>query len=114
METHLMNLYDNPFQKIKEGKKTVEMRLFDEKRKKIKIGDRIIFNNLETNEKIKVEITGIKTFMSFEELYNSYDKIAMGYSQNEKANPKDMEIYYSKEEQEKFGVCGIEIQLEEE
>ena len=108
-----MNLHNNPFQKIKEGKKTVEIRLFDDKRKELNIGDEIVFNNRETNEKIRVEITEIKIFKSFEELYKNYDKIAMGYNQNEKANPEDMEIYYTKEDQEKFGVCGIEIKLKE-
>ena len=35
----------------------------------------------------------------------------MGYSEDEEAKPEDMELYYSKEEQEKYGVVGIEIQL---
>ena len=33
----------------------------------------------------------------------------MGYKENDVADPKDMEKYYSKEEQEKYGVLGIEI-----
>ena len=35
----------------------------------------------------------------------------MGYSEDEDADPKDMEQYYSKEEQDKYGVVGIEIKL---
>ena len=35
----------------------------------------------------------------------------MGYNENEIANPKDMEQYYSKEEQDKYGVLGIEIKV---
>ena len=33
----------------------------------------------------------------------------MGYSKDEIASPDDMEEYYSKEEQEKYGVLGIKI-----
>ncbi len=35
----------------------------------------------------------------------------MGYDKNDIANPKYMEQYYSKEEQEKYGVIGIEIKV---
>ena len=33
----------------------------------------------------------------------------MGYSEDEIADPKDMEQYYSMEEQNKYGVLGIKI-----
>lgn len=33
----------------------------------------------------------------------------MGYAEDEPAESKDMEVYYSKEEQDKYGVLGIEI-----
>lgn len=39
---HLMKLQPSPFEKIKDGTKTIEMRLFDDKRRKIQIGDTII------------------------------------------------------------------------
>lgn len=35
----------------------------------------------------------------------------MGYDKDDIANPKDMEKYYSKEKQEKYGVIGIEIRV---
>ena len=35
--THYMNLWDDSFQAIKEGWKTIEMRLLDEKRVAIKL-----------------------------------------------------------------------------
>ncbi len=35
----------------------------------------------------------------------------MGYDKNDIANPKDIEQYYSKEEQEKYGVIGIAIKV---
>lgn len=33
----------------------------------------------------------------------------MGYKEDEEANPDDMEQYYTKENQEKYGVIAIEI-----
>ena len=35
----------------------------------------------------------------------------MGYGEGEIANYKDMELYYPKEEQEKYGVVAIEIEF---
>ena len=46
--THSMQLTPSPFQMIKEGTKTIELRLFDEKRRKIQIGDIIEFSNTDT------------------------------------------------------------------
>ncbi|UKI28983.1 MAG: DUF3850 domain-containing protein [Clostridium sp.] len=49
---HEMRLNNEPFNKIKEGTKTVELRLLDEKRKKtLRVGDKIIFTNRTNNEK---------------------------------------------------------------
>lgn len=38
---HYMKLYNEPFQMIKKGEKTIELRLNDEKRRKLKKGDTI-------------------------------------------------------------------------
>lgn len=106
---HNMNLNNRPFKSIKEGTKTIELRLNDEKRKLLTVGDYIEFTNRVTNEKLLVEVIDLFKYNSFEELYKHFNKIEMGYSINEEANPKDMENYYSKEEQEKYGVLGIKI-----
>ena len=45
------------------------------------------------------------------DLYERFDKVKLGYSQNEIANPEDMQEFYPLEEQEKYGVVGIEIEL---
>ncbi len=49
---HYMNLWDDSFQAIKEGWKTIEMRLFDEKRAIISVNDTIEFTNTKTKEKM--------------------------------------------------------------
>lgn len=105
-----MKLNNGPFNSIKDGTKTIEMRLNDEKRQLLKVNDLIEFTNRETSEKLVVKIKNLHHYPSFEELYKHFDKVTLGYKENEKADPKDMEEYYSKEEQEKYGVLGIEIE----
>lgn len=115
LETYLRNttidmkLQTKPFELIKNKNKNIEMRLYDEKRQKIKIGDKIVFTNIETNEKIEVMVIGLHIFSSFEELYKHFDKEELGYFKNEVADFRDMQKYYSKEDEEKYGVVGIEV-----
>lgn len=45
MMTYEMNLNRQPFDMIKSGRKTIELRLNDEKRKNIMAGDRISFTS---------------------------------------------------------------------
>ncbi len=108
---HIMRLNNGPFELIKAGTKTVELRLNDEKRRLIKENDIIEFENRVTEEKIEVKVLKLHNYDSFEELYKHFDKVSIGYGQDEEANPMDMEEYYSKEEQDKYGVLGIEISL---
>lgn len=108
---HEMRLNNEPFNSIKSGTKTIEMRLYDEKRRLIKIGDIIEFTNRVTEEKICVDVVKLHIFNNFNELYKYFDKVLLGYNKNEEANPNDMIKYYSKEEQKEYGVVGIEIKL---
>jgi len=108
-----MKLHPTPFEMIKSGKKTIELRLYDEKRQQVKTGDNIIFTNTATGEILNTTILKLHRFDTFDELYNSLPLLICGYTTEnvEKANPADMEQYYSKEEQEKYGVVGIELRL---
>lgn len=109
-----MNLNNGPFNHIKAGTKTIEVRLNDEKRQLLKEKDLIEFTNRTTLETILVEIVKLHKYSNFDELYKHFDKISLGYGEDEIANPKDMERYYSKEEQEKYGVLAIKIRTIEE
>lgn len=111
---HYMKLKTEPFNKIRSGIKTIELRLLDEKRKLVKIGDEIEFTNLENHdEKIDVRVLTIHKFESFVELYKILPLDKCGYLKSELsiANPADMEKYYSIEEQSQYGVVGIEFEL---
>lgn len=108
---HEMNLNNEPFMSIKSGTKTIELRLNDEKRQKLNVNDIIEFTNKDTLDKICAVVKKLHYYSSFEELYEHFDKISLGYKESEEANHKDMEKYYSLEEQKKYGVVGIEIEL---
>ena len=111
---HKMRLHNDPFIKIKNGTKTVELRLNDEKRSLVKVGDTIEFTNRSNDEKLLVDVTDIKKYNSFNELYKDFNKIEMGYNEEDIVDPKDMEKYYTKEEQDKYGVLGITIKIKED
>lgn len=107
--THKMNLWNDSFLTIKNKTKTIEMRLCDEKRSVISIGDVIQFTNTKTGEIMECIVTNLYRYKDFYELYKHHDKISIGYSENEIANPNHMLAYYSAENIEKYGVLGIEI-----
>ena len=109
--TFEMNLHPEPFELIKNGHKDIEMRLYDDRRKDIKIGDTIVFTNNQTLETLEVEVINLYQFPSFVELYNSFDKTRLGYREDEIANPKDMEKYYSPDRILRYGVIAIQIRL---
>lgn len=106
-----MKLNDQPFNRIKNGFKKIEMRLYDEKRELLRPRDVIRFTNNTTGEQISAEIVSLHIFSSFDELYRRFDKIELGYLPNETATHTDMEKYYTKDMQDKYGVVGIEIKL---
>ena len=108
---HEMNLHPGPFLSIKNKTKTIEMRLNDEKRSLIKIGDSIVFTNNVSGETLEVEVIDIKKYRDFKELYKDYNKIEIGYDEDEAPKPSDMEMYYSKEKIEKYGTLAIRISV---
>ena len=76
---HKMTLWNDPFDLIKSGMKTVEMRLNDEKRQSINVGDTLSFTNVKTNEVINVLVIEKVIYKDFYDLYKHYDKISIGY-----------------------------------
>ncbi len=111
---HQMNLKDAPFCAIKNKTKTVEMRLFDERRRNINVGDSILFTNRLTNEQLTVQVLALDVFPSFVELYARFDKISIGYTEEEIARPSDMLQFYSNEDIQKYGVLAITVKVVEQ
>ena len=111
---HSMNLNPTPFEMIKTGEKTIELRLWDEKRQKLNPGDTITFTNAVTGEMLTKTVVKLHRFENFEELYQHLPLQQCGYTEADihTASPSDMEQYYSAEEQAKYGVVGIELETE--
>ena len=109
---HTMELKQEPFEKIRDGDKTIELRLYDEKRQQVQVGDYIEFSLIDNPmEKLQTRVTALHRFYSFQKLYASLPKEKLGYKPDETPEPNHMDEYYSHEDQEKYGVVGIEIEL---
>ena len=111
---HEMKLNSAPFEMIKSGEKTIELRLYDEKRRQVKVGDKIIFTNNTTGETLNTTVAKLHRFDSFEELYKTLPLLKCGYTAEsvDNAGPDDMKKYYSEAQQKKYGVVGIELCLD--
>ena len=111
---HEMKLKPNPFQLIKEGSKTIEVRLYDEKRQQVKVGDKIKFSELpELTNKITVNVEAILIYKDFLALFADFPaKSFGGEGWTTEALAEVMSQYYSSEEQAKYGVVGIKISRE--
>ena len=107
---HKMKLQEDPFERIKNGTKTVEFRLYDEKRQQVKVGDQIEFSKLpELQEKLLVKVIDLYKEKSFEKLFK---KVFVGEDEEkiiEKA--KSMNRFYAPEQEKEYGVVGIKIEV---
>lgn len=106
---HKMRLVDFAFKAIKNREKDIELRLNDEKRRLINIGDIIEFEHIDTKEIIRVEVTNLYKYDTFEELFKQFDHKRFGLNDSDEAIT--MDNFYTKEEQAKYGALGIEIKL---
>lgn len=107
---HDMRLFQSPFERIRNGTKTIELRLYDEKRRKVSLGDIIRFNY--DDEKIFVRVTGLLIYPTFEDLISDVGLAPFGYDENFKEEfIKRMYNIYTKEKEEKYGVVGIKIKI---
>lgn len=114
MKTHIMKLNPSPMKMFREGHKTIELRLYDEKRKKIAVGDTIKFiSTSNITDILNVTVEELFVFSSFDELYKNLPLLECGYTKDniDKASPCDMELYYPKEKQSKYGVVGIKVSV---
>ncbi len=105
---HKMKLNESPFERIKNGTKTIEFRLFDEKRQQIKVGDQIEFSKLpDLQEKLLVDVVELYREDTFENLFK---KLYIDEGEI-KRKTSSMHQYYSHEKEEQYGVVGIKISL---
>ena len=108
---HKMKLKESPFERIKNGTKTVEFRLYDDKRKQINIGDKIEFSKLpDLQEKLVVEVLDLYREKTFKDLF---EKLCTDEKEIERKT-ESMHTIYSPEEEKKYGVLGIRIKIDVE
>ena len=111
---HRMHLDPEAYAAVENGKKTIELRLYDEKRRRIQAGDILRFESTADElDVLYAQVEGMRFFASFDELYAALPLTACGYTAEEAktASSRDMDRYYSPEEQKRWGVVGIEISL---
>lgn len=111
---HRMSLFAEPFERIKSGRKVIEVRLFDGKRQKVDVGDTITFEELPDRDKsVTVKVVGLSRFGSFRELFLAFDKSKFGHPRD--FSPEDqiagIREVYSEEREKELGVLGIHIRL---
>lgn len=105
---HKMKLNESPFERMKNGTKTIEFRLFDEKRQQIKVGDQIEFSKLpDLQEKLLVDVVELYREDTFENLFRIL------YNDEEEITRKtnSMHQIYSPEKEQQYGILGIKIKI---
>lgn len=104
-----VHLHEDVFEIVKKGIKDIEVRLNDEKRRQLKVGDTLIFVKRPLDdEEIKVEVIGLEYYDNFSELVNHYEMKRIyldGYTKE--MYLKEMERFYTLEEQQQYGVVAI-------
>jgi len=108
---HIMGLQSEPFEKIRSGKKTIELRLFDEKRKTIQLGDIIEFQKQpEEQETIRTEVMALLRYQTFAELFDDFPIESFGGT-DKVSLLEDVHRFYALEREQKETVLGIKIKL---
>ena len=105
---HKMKLNESPFERIKNGTKTIEFRLYDEKRQQIKVGDQIEFSKLPNlQEKLLVDVVELYREDTFENLFRKL------YNDEQEITRKTKAMYeiYSPEKEHQYGILGIKIKI---
>lgn len=108
MNAHTLRLHEGPFQKIKNGNKTIESRLNDTKRQQFKRGDSLHFVSRLSGGIINTTITQIHHFPTFVDLFFHLPLSKFG-EESPESLLTEIEQFYSLDEQKVSGVVGIEF-----
>lgn len=106
---HIIGLQPHPFNQVKNGLKTIEVRLFDEKRRTIQLGDTIEIR-LEPKriETVRVEVVGLLNYKTFADLIRDFPVAVFGDTTPEEFLAR-ISTFYTPEQEEHFSVIGIRI-----
>lgn len=105
-----MRLHSRPFERIKAGSQVIESRLADEKRQQVKIGDHLIFAlRPDFVEKVEVEVVELLQAPTFRDLFLAHPLVEFGIEDENIERVENMYEYYSKEDEQRYGVIGIKF-----
>ena len=103
---HEMGLNKRPYEEIRAGKKTIELRLNDEKRQRVAVGDTVVFfREPDRLESLTVTITERLVYPSFEALFDNLDDKLTGSTG--KVRPE----YYTEAQEQQYGALGLRFEL---
>ncbi len=113
---HEMKLRDVYFDKIRNKQKVYEIRLNDEKRQIINVGDVIFFKKEpDLKETLKTTVKDLIYFKSFSEMINNLPLREIGFEGNTKEEVENIyHGFYSVENQLKYGVVAIKVEVMDE
>ena len=113
---YIMKLNPKYFEFMKNVTKRIENRLNDEKRKDLKIGDVIVFQKeSELKEELYTQIVNLRVKRNFKELIENLEISEYSdKSESEENFLHDLYKFYTKEQEEKYGVVGIQIKIRKE
>ena len=110
----VVHLDNDVFEIVKKGSKDVEVRINDEKRRKLKVGDTLVFLKRPLDdEEIRAKVVGLDYYDNFNELVKHYEmKRLYLESYTKEMWIKEMERFYTEEDQVKYGVVAISFRKE--
>lgn len=112
MKKYNMKLLPQYFDYIKFGTKRIELRLNDKKRNGLEVGDLIIFEKIDEEEYLNTKVKKIYKYDNFNELVDNFEiDVLADKSINKEELLKTLNNIYTKEQQDTYGVLGIEIEL---
>ena len=105
----VFHLDSDVFEIVRMGKKDIEVRINDEKRRTLNVGDSLVFlKRPNDDEEIRAKVEKLEYYDFFEDLVDNYDMSRIylsNYNKEEYLN--EMKRFYTREEQEKYGVVAI-------
>lgn len=109
---HRMELLDQPFERIADRSKTVEMRLYDEKRQQIQVGDTILFSHRENQRTLSARVLGVCVYPDFDALTDDFSPIQLGFGDRSREEIADfMKGLYGAEKCGRYRAAAIRIAL---
>ena len=108
VQKQVIRVYPFSYNKILGGQRKIDIRPYTPALQLLRVGDAIEYVNIETGATLVREIKGIALFPDFETLTQFLSPELIGYSNNEEIHVR-VERMYTKEEQEKYGVCALFI-----